>query len=686
MRGLAGPVPGDDFDPTRRWAPVETTAARTLRLLSAAAMAGAAIALFSQTMFLSRTLLESFVRANMLSDEDRLPLFVGMVVGAVVAAFAAAVYLSVTRARGHEEAREEAHQEPLDRLEWLIRASRPVLPLALAPSLLTYDYASRAPLVYLALLTVFTLLTEWALRDAFAAFAWPWRVPSLAWPSALRRHLPLLVVTAGALFYAIYFSYYTLQNHHRLGTSAFDLGIHINWSYNALHGEPWRCPVFLGPDGGYYVGAHAIFAMFGWLPLYALKPGGEVLLVYQASIVGAAAIPLYLFGRTQIPRWPAAIVAVLFLFYAPVHGPNFYDFHELLPLPFWGFWLFWAIAKRRNGLVALFVFMLYAHREDVAAGVAVLGLFLVISGARPRLGTVLAAVSTVWFILMKFVIMPRLYHTWFADIYKDLQTAGHPGYGSAVQTILINPSYFLKTLLTDVKEIYFLHVFLPLAFLPLRRPALALLAIPVFFFTLLTTGYAPTVSIAFHYTLHGVPYLFGATILMLRLLSEPRAGATVAPWPALRAGAVRRNAALGAMAGAMLFHSYAYGAIFQHHTFVGGFSKIEFTMTPEEQRRYEVLQKMLKMIPPDASVAASENLVPHIAARRDAYALRFAHGDAEYLLVRRGDLYLTGILKNAFDRHPYGLIASDLGLYLFKRDVVTPGTNVARAELGVPGP
>jgi uncharacterized membrane protein len=668
MPGLVHSLPDGEFSLSR---PAEPLTARTVRVVAAMAMAGGALALFVQTLLLDGPMLESFVKANFMSDEQRVPLFAAVVAAALVAAVLTAGYLALKR------------EAALPALEWLARASRPVLPLAVTPTLLAYDFAYRAPLVYLVLLAIFAVMSEWSLRDALSAFAFPWRVPSLAWPSALRRHLPLLVVTGGAIFYGVYFSYYTLLNHHRLGTSAFDLGIHINWAFNALHGQFWRCPVFLGPDGGYYVGAHAIFAMFGWMPLFALKPGGEVLLAYQAAIVGAAAIPLYLFARTQIPRWPAAVVALLFLLYAPVHGPNFYDFHELMPLPFWGFWLFWAIATRRNGLVALFTLVLYAHREDVAAGVAVLGLFLVLTGARPRLGAVLATVSTVWFILMKFIIMPRLYHTWFADIYKELQTAGHPGYGSVVQTVLVNPSYFLKTMLTEVKAVYFLHVFLPLLFLPLRRPALALLAIPVFFFTLLTTGYAPTVSIAFHYTLHGVPYLFGATVLMLRILSQAPAVGTPRI-DAARSGAIRRNAALGAMAAVMFFHSYAYGAIFQHHTFVGGFGKIEFQLTPEDRSRWAALQRMLAMIPPDASVAASENLNPHIAARLDAYTLRFAHGDADYLLLRRGDLYTPGVVKQAFDRHPYGLIASELGIYLFKRDVTTPGTDAARRELGVP--
>ena len=256
-----------------------------------------------------------------------------------------------------------------------------------------------------------------------AATVWPWRWPAPSTPlDRLLRYLPAMLVLAGATFYAIYFSHYTLLNNRRLGTTAFDLGIHVNWSFNALHGNPWRCPVLFGPDGGHFLGNHAIFAMFTWLPIYAIKPGPEVLLIFQSTIIAAAAIPLYLFARTQLPRWTAAGVALLYLLYAPAHGPNFYDYHELLPTVFWNFWLAWAIATRRNKLVCVFVPILFAHREDVAVGIAVLGVFLLVTGLRPRLGTALAVVSVAWFILIKFIVMPHLWQTWFADIYKDLQS------------------------------------------------------------------------------------------------------------------------------------------------------------------------------------------------------------------------------------------------------------------------
>ena len=214
MRGLAGSLdPGELSLGQPSDAP---WTARAVRQVAALAMAGGALALFAQTITLPHPQLESFVKANWMLDEDRMPIFVAMLVSAVVAAMLSSVYLVATRGAG------------LLRLEWLTRATRPALPLALTPILLAYDFSYRSALIYLCLLVIFMVMTEWALRDALSAFAAPWRVPSLAWPSALRRHLPLALVAAGALFYAIYFSYYTLLNHHRLDTSAFDLGIEVN--------------------------------------------------------------------------------------------------------------------------------------------------------------------------------------------------------------------------------------------------------------------------------------------------------------------------------------------------------------------------------------------------------------------------------------------------------------------------
>ena len=625
---------------------------------------GASIGLFVALLGVQQAVLSDFLDSNLLGLAARTSLSIGFVAGAGSGGLLSLVYLLVRRRSG---------------VAGLRRAADLAFPLAIAfllPSLFTARPWNSRPMVFLVLLAASALGFEWTVRQAIAA--WPANITAWfasVWPRSARaqRWMPLCVVLAASSAYAIYFSHYTILNHQRMGTAGFDLGININWCYNALHGHLWRSTVLFGESGGNFISGHAIFAMLWYLPLFALKQDGEFFLIFQAVMVGFAGTTLYLFASTQIPRWSAVIVAFTFLLFAPLHGPNFYDYHELLPPLFFHFLLYWAIATRRNWLVWLVVPIIWSFREDIPVGTCLLGVFLLLTGIRQRLGLVLAITSLVWFVVLKFGIMPWAGTWWFAGIYKDLQPLGTSGYGPVVQTMLINPPYLLKTLLTEEKLVYFLHMMAPVALLPMRRAALLILSIPGFACSLLTTGYAPTISIAFQYTCHSVPYIFAATVLALRVLGRGELGH------------VQRRAAVGAVALAVLSHSYVYGAVLQHETFVGGFSKIEFEITPAEQKRYQTLKRMAASIPREASVAASENVVPHIASRANAFTLKDgAPADADYVLLYgpavSGD-NSRAALNIMFARDEYGLIAQGDDLYLFKRGVSTPETKAALATL-----
>jgi uncharacterized membrane protein len=627
---------------------------------------GASLGLFVALLGVRQAVLADFLDNNTLGVAARAALSIGFVSGAGAGALLSLLYLLLRRRPG---------------VAGLRRAADLAFPFAVAfllPSLFTARPWSSRPMVFLVLLSASALAFEWTLRQAVAA--WPANVTAWlasVWPrsSRARRWMPLAVVLAASSAYAIYFSHYTILNHHRMGTAGFDLGININWCYNALHGHLWRSTVLFGESGGNFISGHAIFAMLWYLPLFALKQDGEFFLIFQATMVGFAGTSLYLFASTQIPRWSAVVVALAFLMFAPLHGPNFYDYHELLPPLFFHFLLYWAIATRRNWLVWLVVPILWSFREDIPVGTCVLGVFLLLTGLRQRLGLVLAITSLVWFVVLKFGIMPWAGTWWFAGIYKDLQPTGTSGYGPVVQTMLINPPYLLKTLLTEEKLVYFLHMMAPVVLLPMRRAALLILAIPGFAFSLLTTGYAPTLSIAFQYTCHSVPYIFVATVLALRVIGRGELGH------------IRRRAAVGAIALAVLSHSYVFGAVLQHETFVGGFSKVEFEMTPAEQKRYQTLKRMAASIPREASVAASENAVAHIASRANAYTLKDGVAvDADYVLLHgpsvAGDASRTA-LNTMFTRDEYGLVSQGDELYLFKRGPATPETKAALSTLHI---
>jgi uncharacterized membrane protein len=430
--------------------------------------------------------------------------------------------------------------------------------------------------------------------------------------------------------------------------------------------------VLFGPAGGNNLASHAEFSVVLFVPLYALRPGPETMLVLQSFLLGMAAIPLYLFGKTLLPRGIAAVVAVGYLLFAPLHGPNYYDFHWLTISIFFQFWLYYAIARQKKWLTVIMVLILFSIREDIAIGTTVLGAFLLFTRVRPRLGAILMVVSVVWFALDRFVIMQLAGSWWFQNIYNDLFADGESTYGSVLKTLISNPVYVLSTIIKQDKLQYALHMLAPVAFLPVRRAAIAMLIIPGAFFTILTSNYPPVLSMAFQYTAHWIPYLFLGTVLGLVVVERVR-------------GQRGQTAAAAVFAVALFVHSYCFGAILQQERFQGGFSTISFHMTPEEKQRYADLSALIAMIPREASVAATENEVPHISTRKVAYTMRQNPGPVDYLLVNRSHLGGTEQhLRSAFAGNTYGLVAEKRNeLYLFKKGPKTPGTDAAISSLGV---
>jgi uncharacterized membrane protein len=602
------------------------------------ALAGGSLFLAAWLLALPQGLFDQFVSGNVLVPSERTPLLLQLFAAALLPAGAAALVALRYKAEG---------------ARWVVRAGELAAPLSLScfiPNLLNFRRWYSHPLPYLVQLLLVVLLLERLLTRAFASSR---LVPPIA-SSAERRSaklIPLGIVLLMAAGYSAYMSYYTIMRHQMLGTAGFDLGIFDNLMVNGLHGRPFRSTVAV-PHGS-YLSNHAEYGMFLFLPIYAIWPGSETLLVLQSLSLGFSALPLYLFGCTQLSRRSACALACASLLYAPLHGPNFYDFHWLPMAMFFFYWLFYAIVKRNIAWIAVLTAVICSVREDTALGTIVIGMFLIVTGYWPRLGAILSAVSTVWFVLVKFVIMPWAGPWWFADIYKDLMAPGERGYGSVVKTALINPNYFLKTLLTESKLIYTLHMLAPLALLPIRHWALGLLFLPGFIVTLMTTGYAPTLSIAFQYTTTFIPFLFGASAIALRLRAE-------------RLGLGARRASLLALCLGVLCHSYVFGAIFQHNTFVGGFSRVFFEMSKGERRRYADLREVAARIPPDASVAATELEIPHVSARLDAYTLKVTDGDAQFLFLNKEhfDGEARQIVRRAFKKQPYCVLANKGEFYL----------------------
>jgi uncharacterized membrane protein len=575
----------------------------------------------------------TYLTHNQISGRARLSLLAYMAIGAflVMASTVTAVW-----ARSRYEA--PATRRIAGRIDEIGRRLAPIAVLALLPMLLDWKVWRDRDIDFLLLVLVFAFAANRCVRlaiDAPPVFRpgigeFLTRVEEALSRSRIRTGpFATGIVLLASAGYAFFFSFFTIRYHRNLHTTSFDLGLEENILWNIIHGfKFFRSSPFSGSMGSHF-GNHATFFSYLIAPLYALHQHAETLLVIQAVLMGAAAIPLFFFARRHLGSWIACLVALTYLLYPPLHGAALYDFHYLPLGPVFLWSALYCLEARRDRWAVLFVILTLSVREDVAVGLGVVGAYLVLTGQRPRAGILVGALGAATFVILKLVVMPRFAgHDSFVYMYNGLLPSGEATFGGVLKTVATNPGFIFGSLIEQNKLIYVLQLFVPLVFLPVLRP-LGLLFVPIgFLFTLLSTGYAPLIQTSFQYTTHWTSYLFIGLVATLAWFRRADAEDRARGGP--RGG--RLVGAVVALACALVPATYQYGAILQQHTVRGGFGLYDFDTTKEELADRKHLKELLRRIPPRASVAGSENLVPQVSNRAEAYTLRTGNFSADYLL------------------------------------------------------
>ncbi|HEY4105000.1 MAG TPA: DUF2079 domain-containing protein [Polyangiaceae bacterium] len=628
------------------------------RVTTISALLGAAALMWWQFAFRSRWL-PDFLENNALDSPDqRMSLVWNFVVGlALGGAIGASLLAWLWRQRFSWKLAEE--------WAWFLSPliALPILPIVFRFKPWQNHYEALLIVVLAGSLFVETLLVR-ALSSAPASVREWWRGIGEQLPEQLKRRGPLVVVLAGALAYALFMSFYLVRWHFKLRTHNFDLSINNNLMYGGLHGKILQSTVVFPTEPGKYLANHAKFGTYLFLPIYALWPHPETLLVLQSVLLGASALPLYGFARRHVSEWMAVTIVVAFLCYYPMHSANFTEFQNVPIAAFFLFLLVWAAETRKWVVCGLATGAALLLREDIPIGVAVIGGFLLLTGHRSKPGLIIATVALVYFVYLRFHVMDEAGEWWYPNMYKDLWADGEKGYKSVIKTLITNPLFVLQKLVIEKKLIYVMHLLLPVAFLPARRWYLWAAFLPGILLTLLVTNYDPPVLFSFHYVMHWAPYLFLAVPLALEAIGK-----------GVDFGPERMRAAAATMVCASLVLTYNYGAFSRRpSSFKGGYNFIDFSWSPAERDRYDRLMSLANLIPKDASVAATETIGPHVSSRVRMYTMRQGPHDADYMLASSKELKLSHThqtLKAALDSGRYGVIKRSGEFALFKRGADT---------------
>lgn len=471
-------------------------------------------------------------------------------------------------------------------------------------------------------------------------------------PSGIGARLALGAVAVMAVAFVVFFTAYLWGQQDAYLTHAEDLGIMDQALWNTVHGAPLHqtiCNIVgdtncLGDISRLAIHFEPI--MFPISLLYLIAPSPKTLQLLQALVVASGAFPAYWIASRRLRSALVGVAfAVLYLVYPALQAAVTYDFHAVtLSAAFLMFALYFLLSRNNVGLFIVCLLAL-STKEEMPVDIAMIGLCVVAFQKRWRVGGALIAMSVIWLgvALMVMHAASPLGHSPTASRYAYLGASP----AQAGVYLLTHPVQVLRDHVLDSGGVFYLRsLFSPAAYLPFLSPLTLIIAVPAIGINILSTD--PTMrSGLYHYNAEIVPVLVFSAIQAVAYLSEAAGWVAEKGLPAARAriGATwawtrriqARHVTQVALA-ALVLLVLVFGLHEQRDRgylpFARGFA------WPQQTAHAELANSFLPLIPPEASVSAQSDLVPHVSHRRYIYMYPYRAAQSDYVFLDvTGNLY-----------------------------------------------
>ena len=441
----------------------------------------------------------------------------------------------------------------------------------------------------------------------------------------LVRDLPLTLVLVLAGAWAALFSWLSVARHESWWTGRFDLGNMVQAIWNTAHGDFLMATNTAG-DQVSRLGSHVDPLLVVLVPFQWMTDSAVPLLVAQAVIVAAGAVPAFLLGRRWLGDDRLAVAgALMWLLYAPIQWAVVTDLHAVTLAAPLLMLAIWAAEARNDWVLGISVALALLGKEQVGLALVIFGIWIMVRHRRWIAGAVVSVASLAWTLLCVLVIIPSAGSGVPAPFGERFGRFGDTP-SQAFVGALSNPIDVITTVGGWSRLSYLLALLLPLLLLPLFAPLLAAAALPDLMLNMLADWW-PNYSIEFHYAAVASPFLVAGAMLGLAGLRRRSRPAWLA----------RILAPAGALA-VVLIAAGALGTIITGPMpFFGPLS--DATQSRLDQYRptplhAQALEAGADLIPDDAIVSAGNNPGGHLSARRRVLVFPEI-GDADWVMVDR---------------------------------------------------
>lgn len=480
---------------------------------------------------------------------------------------------------------------------------------------------------------------------------------------------PKYILYALIIFMTLFYTVALHVTYHSFtGYNSFDKAIMYQIFWNALHGNFFYSSI----NGCYYFAGHQAWIFLLFFPFYAICPHPITLSVISSLLISLGALPVYWLAREKLGNNIYALFfAIIYLMYPPLSWMYVESIKaEIFAAPLLLF-TFYYFQKDDFNKFLIFMLLSLMCKENIPLVIIMFGIYALLD-KKDKKWVIIPVIAGLFCFILEFnVIMPyfmQLSGNPFPVGRGICARYGHLGHNFTefIKTIILHPLFTLEYAFTWQKIRYIYLLLLPLAFLPLLRPKILLIAIPIFAQNLLSNT-PNQYSIHFHYNAVLVAILIIATIYAFRDIADFFSKINCLNF-------VSKKTVLPLVLMAVLICS-SYSVI----NFGAQGKAFNAILTYQETDEIQMINKLVERIPSNASVSADVAVAPHLSFRKHITFFPQKWYKCDYVLdnptsrtpqVRKERYYKE--VFNLITNENYKIIASSKNYFLFckREDIV----------------
>lgn len=188
----------------------------------------------------------------------------------------------------------------------------------------------------------------------------------------IKNYWPVLLLF---LIAASVYSFLSIYRHTHFRSNGYDLGIFDQtiWGYSHLQiisNTVRQVPNLLGDH------FHPILVLLA--PLYWIWDDVRIILLAQSFLVASVVIPIYLWGKSRIGKFPSLVIGCCYLAFWGVIAAITYDFHEVAFAAPLLAWTIYGLIEKNNRIYWIAGILLLLTKENMALTFAATGLYALI--------------------------------------------------------------------------------------------------------------------------------------------------------------------------------------------------------------------------------------------------------------------------------------------------------------------